>query len=237
MKQRIIYQDLESLSQAAAQYLLIKINECLLARDRCILALSGGNTPKRLYELMTNPVICKNIDWKKVWIVLVDERYVSPEDDRSNAKMIFSTLIKHLPIPTKHVLIFDLTKKINLAAALFEKSVKKLAANKKNFIDIAILGLGNDGHTASLFPGDPILNENKKWVSTSTSPDGLSRLTLTYPVLNAVRQRIFFISGNEKKAVMQNLFSSSGKKYPSHRLKAGSLFLCDLAAMGDPIEL
>lgn len=179
------------------------------------LALSGGSTPKEIYKLLAKE---KDIDWSLVEIYLVDERYVPLEDKHSNYRMIYLSLVKHLKsLYGFHY--FNTTLHIPDALKDYEK---QLNANNKNFFDLVILGIGSDGHTASLFPNSKALAISKRWVANTTTDqfDVHDRLTLTYPALESSREIYFLLKGKEKRAVLTQLVRSKpdNRKLPAARL-------------------
>ena len=155
------YNSYESLSTAAAHFFTIACSRSIAEHDQFTVALSGGNTPKRLYELLATPEFSQNINWKKVFIFFSDERYVPHSDAESNFNMASKALLDHIAIPRKNIFSIPTSSTPAKDASTYEASVKKITGNKKFAFDLILLGMGADGHTASLFPGTEILNEKK----------------------------------------------------------------------------
>lgn len=161
------------------------------------IALSGGSSPKAIYEKLAES---KSIDWSKIELFQVDERYVSEDSEDSNAKLIHESLTGKIA-SLKNFHTFDTSKSIKEALIDYEKRLRKLG---KPLFDLVLLGFGNDGHTASLFPHGPELEEVERLVVHSKSPISPSdRLTLTYPAIMSSRKIIFLIRGANKKDIIQ----------------------------------
>ena len=183
--------------------------------DTFRLALSGGSTPKEIYKLLSKR---KDIPWSQVEIFLVDERYVPLEDKYSNYRMINDSLIKHLH-NLKGFHFFDTSLPIPTALKEYEKS---LNAGDPNFFDLIVLGVGSDGHTASLFPNSKGLSVSKRYTSHTTTNvfDVHDRLTLTYPALESSREIFFLLKGRDKRTIFHQLQRSApdDRKLPAARL-------------------
>ena len=156
------YNSYESLSTAAAHFFTVACQRSIAAHDKFTVALSGGNTPKRLYELLAMPEFSNNINWKKVFIFFSDERYVSHNDADSNFNMAAKALLEHISIPKKNIFAIPVSSTPAKDAIAYEAAVKKITSDSKFALDLVLLGMGADGHTASLFPGTEILNEKRR---------------------------------------------------------------------------
>ncbi len=190
----------------------------------CSIALSGGSTPKQLYANMVNDLKAKEIPWKNVFFFLGDERCVDESSSELNANMINSTLLSNDLIPKENFITthFQSTDPMK-AALLYEDQLKTyfgLASHELPKFDILFLGLGPDGHTASLFPGTSALKETRRlftanYVETFNS----YRLTLTYPVINNAKEQIFIVTGSSKaKILSQIVFNEGSVDYPASRV-------------------
>lgn len=203
-----------ALHDAAAQLLFDTINNAVNSRGMCSIALAGGSSPRPTYEKLTE---LSGIPWDNVHIFWGDERYVPLDSQDSNYCMASAALLSHIPIPEKnvHPVPVDLHP-CDICATNYEYIIHKIlflnndaAAQKIPKFDIVLLGIGPDGHTASLFPDDTnSLNEATKYV-VATPPAPLSphvqRITFTFPLINAARHRLFLIPGIEKKPHAQLL--------------------------------
>jgi 6-phosphogluconolactonase len=209
------YNSYESLSTAAAHFFTATYSRSIAAHDKFTVALSGGNTPKRLYELLATPEFSKNINWKKVFIFFSDERYVPHTDLESNFKMAADTLLNHIAIPRKNIFAIPVSVTPKKDAAGYEALVKKITSDTKFSFDLVLLGMGADGHTASLFPGNDILNEKTRLVKeVFLKEKNIYRISFTLPLLNRAKQILLLVNGEEKKSILQRVSSNRKTKTP-----------------------
>ncbi len=179
-------------------------SDVLRHRDRMHVALSGGSTPRAFYEALAD---CSDLPWKRVEWWLGDERWVPPTDESSNEKMVRESLGRGDPDFSKHFHSWHLDLEAEGAASLYEAEIRRVIGEPPVF-DLVLLGLGTDGHTASLFPGAPMLRETRHLTANGFVPQvNGTRLTLTYPALNSARQVWFLIQGTEKEGRVQELLS------------------------------
>jgi len=177
------------------------------------LCLSGGKTPKLLYETLAKPEFSSKISWSKVHVFWGDERFVPKNDQLSNFKMVKTALLDNVSIPEGniHAVPTELGD-AELAAAAYEKELQAfyggrvLVANKFLF-DVTLLGIGSDGHTASLFPGSDVLKEKTAWVKAVKGVKPEDRITLTLPVLESSKAVAFLVTGSDKSAVMKQVLT------------------------------
>ena len=189
-----------------------------------VLALSGGATPRRLYETLASDAFSDQIPWARLHLFWGDERFVASDDPRSNYRMANEALLSRAPIPPQN--IHRVQTQIGdpeQVAALYESELRRVQASGANrpLLDIALLGLGEDGHTASLFPGSPTLDERDKLVAATRSPDGEARITLTVPAFADARHAAFLAQGSGKSAVLRELLAGNSS-LPAARLRARS---------------
>ena len=232
---KFVWKDADALSVAAAHYFVLAAQKSIAAKDSFIVALSGGSTPKKLFQLLATPAFSNNINWKKVFIIWGDERFVPHTHDDSNYKMAKETLLQHVAIPKKNILAIPTHQAPELCAAAYQESLKALLG-KKGVIDLTLLGMGDDGHTASLFPNTDILNENKKWVKEVWLEDKqVWRISLTYPLLNKSHEIMFLVAGAAKAPIIKTIFAKNARlKFPVQdiQLKKGTMvWLLDEAAV------
>lgn len=186
------------------------------------LSLCGGSTPAPIYKaLAANP----DIDWERVLITFGDERCVGPDDEQSNYRMSKAALLDPAGVPDKNVVRIEGELDPPEAAQKCEQRLRDLAKTTGDEIfkhDLVLLGMGEDGHTASLFPGSTALEEDQRWVSENfvASQDNW-RLTMTYPLLNAADETLFLISGEKKKKIMQEILTGDAD-YPAASIKPDS---------------
>lgn len=205
------YNSYDLLSQAAAHFFLVAYSRSIAARDRFTVALSGGNTPRRMYELLATREFSQNINWKKVFIFFSDERYVPHNDPESNFKMAKEALLDHISIPQKNIFAIPVASTPAKDAAAYEASVKNITAGTKFSFDLILLGMGADGHTASLFPGTAILQEKKRLVKENfLTGKNIYRISFTLPLINKAKQILLIINGREKETILKRI--SSGRK-------------------------
>jgi 6-phosphogluconolactonase len=203
-----IYRDLEELSQNAAQILLETAQQAVKARGRFSLALSGGNTPRRLYEVLAEPPYRERMPWSKTHVFWGDERCVPADDQRNNAHMARQVLLDRVPIPDEQIHPVASSLPPLKAAEEYQNTLKNYFTHKPAAFDFVLLGLGENGHTASLFPGTAVLQEKHYWTSEVYVP-GLKmwRVTLTAPILNQARKIVFLVSGAGKAGVLDQVIN------------------------------
>jgi|SRR3990167_1886655 len=193
------------------------ILDAIEEKGKCILGLSGGSTPKPIYEALGK---LKAIEWHKVTIFLVDERYVPADHNESNQRMIRETLLKNSSIPEHQVIFPDTSLDLEECIEDYDFRIDQLM---EEGIDIMALGMGEDGHIASLFPGDidAILEAEKKVIHTRTKKFAIEdRITVTLPVLTSAGKQFFFLQGSKKKKIFAEVLSENEDpvEYPAHAL-------------------
>jgi 6-phosphogluconolactonase len=227
-----VHADLEALSRAVAETFVQLARQRAREAGRFPVALSGGSTPRRLYELLGSPEFALQVEWSKVHIFQVDERMVPPEHASSNFRMIRESLLKAASIPEENVhRILGELPQVESAGKYEDDLVKYFSAHPPDFprFDLLFLGMGADGHSASLFPGSRALGETKRWVVPSEpSPEGLERVTLTLPVLNNARNIIFLVTGAEKSDTLARALETrtGGVKLPVELIVAKDGAIC-----------
>ncbi len=213
-----ISKNLQSVSLELADFLVKKVKEVLEKQEHFSLVLSGGHTPKELYALMASETYKRNIAWQKIHIFFGDERFVPLHDERNNARMAFSTLLNHVPIPASQVHIIHTENGTPGKAAIdYENTLRDYFATQHAPLpafDLVLLGLGSNAHTLSLFPGqDSIIHESTKWcVATYVEEQQEERITLTAALVNQAQEIAFMVSGKEKAVAMQEVLK--GKYQP-----------------------
>jgi 6-phosphogluconolactonase len=204
------------------------------------IALSGGSTPRRLYELLAGSPYCDVFPWSRTHWFWGDERFVPHDDIQSNYLMVREAMLSHAPVP--EVNIHPIPTEVlsaNAAASIYEQELKGFYGaddfeQGRPFFDIVLLGLGVDGHTASLFPNTDVLGMRDRWVAAVIGAKAEARITLTYPALESSRHAAFLISGEEKRDVFNRL-RHGDSSLPAARLHpAGELiwFADEAAASG-----
>lgn len=201
-----IFPDAEALMRGAAELFVEQAQRALPVRGRFCVALSGGSTPKRAYELLAGEPYCSRIDWSRVHLFWGDERCVPPKDARSNYGMTRAALLDHVPIPAGNVHRVRGELRPADAAEEYEKILNQFFGSGPTQFDLAFLGLGADGHTASLFPAAPVLHERvRRAAEVHVAELDMWRVTLTAPVLNAAAVVAFLVSGSDKSDVLRQV--------------------------------
>ncbi len=214
--------NLEELSRAAAELFVETARSRIAATGSFFAALSGGATPRRLYELLATSAYSDRIAWPNVHLFQVDERCVPPDHPDNNFRMIREALLVPSRMAPENFHRMDGEQAdASEAARQYALELDRVIPNREGNcprFDLVVLGMGNDGHTASLFPGSPALEERDGWVCPSSpGAGGLPRITLTYTVLNAAAQLVFLVSGSEKAATLANVLEGPPQ---SHLLPA-----------------
>jgi len=195
-------------ADAAADYVVDCAREAIAARGRFLLALSGGSTPRALYERLAAPPWRSSIDWARTHLLWSDERCLPPDHADSNYRMAREALLDHVPVPADQVHRLRGEDDPAGAATAYEAMLRELVgpppadATGAHGLDLVLLGLGSDGHTASLFPGRPSGRETERWVVADQDPAGRPRLTLTPAVINDAHTVLFLVVGAGKAAVL-----------------------------------
>ncbi len=218
---KTIWADALSLSHAAAHLIVTESNKAVQQKGYFTMALSGGSTPKILFELLAQEPYKNNIPWKKIIVAFGDERFVAPNSNESNFKMANDALLSHVPILKKNILTI---KTINVtpaqSATLYEQALKKYIT-KKNAIDLVLLGIGEEGHTASIFPNSPLLSNKKDWVKNVwVAQKNMDRISFTLPFINKAKNIAFLVSGQNKADIVKKIFSKTGATLPAAMVKA-----------------
>ncbi|MBN1665758.1 MAG: 6-phosphogluconolactonase [Anaerolineales bacterium] len=196
--------DPAALAEAAAHYFVACARESIAEHGRFTVALAGGSTPQALYAQLATIEFASQVSWEKVHIFWGDERCVAASHDDSNFRMASETLLKHAPIPEGqvHRLPGELDPKE--AAQSYESLLQTFFTPQQARFDLIWLGLGSDGHTASLFPGSKALEEKQRWVVANyVRKLSAWRLTMTIPLINQAARVAFLVSGPEKAAVLR----------------------------------
>ena len=222
--QASVGENIEELSRAAATQLAQIAQTALESRGRFDLALSGGHTPKRLYEILASEYR-ERIDWKRVHLFWGDERYVRADDPLSNYLMAREALIEPLGLPPENVHPMPTSfPEPDDAAGAYEKLLRQHFGAKGSRFDLVLLGIGPEGHTASLFPNSTALNEKRRLVlAVHVAAQPPLRLTLTLPAINAAGQVFFLASGADKKAILGKILSlgpEGSAEYPASLIQA-----------------
>ena len=195
---------------AAAERIARSAGEAIERHGRFDWALAGGSTPEQVYALLTRPTWA--VDWSRVCFFFGDERCVPPADPQSNYRMARASLLEPLGIAPERVHRMHGELGPEQAAERYQIELEQHLARDgagTGAFDLVLLGMGADGHTASLFPGTPALDEGTRWVVGNHPPGLVPRVTLTIPVLNAARRVLFLVSGADKAAAAREVLGNT----------------------------
>ena len=236
-----VYADPEALARHAADWLLAWASATAAKEgQRFSVCLSGGSTPKRLYELLAAAPRRDAFPWAHTHWFWGDERFVPPDDRLSNYRMVREAMFDHVPAPAANIHpIPTLGVTPEQSARAYERELQLFHGGEvldpgRPLFNVVLLGLGTNGHTASLFPGMPVLDERTRWTGTMTDPEAGTRVTLTYPALESARETLFLVAGADKKPMLTRVLAGD-RALPAARLAPrGDLhFFVDRAAAPD----
>jgi 6-phosphogluconolactonase len=227
------YPNLEHLSTAAAEFICSLANERVDGSGLLTIVLAGGKTPKTLYENLALPFYSTRMPWSHIHLFWGDERCVLPDHPESNFAMAFHALISKVPLPSQNV--HRMPAEIEPpedAAEAYEDVLREFFGFPRKpgpipAFDLIVLGVGKDGHTASLFPGDRALEMDKRWVTAVQTPRGtplVPRITLTLPLINGASCVLFMVSGSGKRELVRSILEepdSAAQRYPAARVSPG----------------
>jgi 6-phosphogluconolactonase len=234
-----VSKDIDELSSYTADWLMAYIKEVLSKQDRFTIALSGGSTPKKLYQLLASGIYKKQIDWERLHFFWGDERYVPFTDERNNARMVFEELLDHVPVAKEQVHIIQTDIDPQDSAAAYEKILHTWFDKQLHTFDLVLLGMGDNAHTLSLFPGYEVVRESKKWVYVFyLTEQQMYRITLTAEVVNRASRVVFLVSGGDKAAALYHVVAGEHDPdlYPAQIIQPFNseiYFLTDEAASAD----
>jgi 6-phosphogluconolactonase len=189
----IVVEGPEAFPRRAAAWLAETLSDVLKARGQCTIALSGGTTPRPVYAALAAPDLASGIDWSRVHVYFGDERAVPPDHVDSNFRMAMESLLSRVAVPAAQIHRMEGERPdLDAAAAAYDRLLP-------GALDVLVLGMGADGHTASLFPGSPALAERRRRVMVVNGPKPPThRMTITPPVIAAARQVVVLAAGREK---------------------------------------
>jgi 6-phosphogluconolactonase len=226
----VVAADLDALARLAADRVRVLAGDAIVARGRFRVALAGGSTPRALYAHLA---AARDLDWSRVDVFFGDERSVGPDDPQSNFRMARETLLAPAGVPPENVRrMRGEGPDLDAAARDYEAALGGAA------LDLALLGMGGDGHTASLFPRTTVLDERTRLCAPVDVPQlATRRLTLTYPVFEATRELLFLVAGADKADTLRDVLGAERdeRRWPSQALlrrtaPRPALLFCDRAA-------
>ena len=228
--------DAEAVARRVADLLTEK---ALASTAQFVIALSGGSTPKRLYEILAGPDHADRFPWDRTQLVFGDERFVPPDDESSNYRMVEQALFSKVAIPPANIHRMPTDGTPADAASRYQSTLQRLYGADtldpaRPLFDVVLLGLGENGHTASLFPGTAVLQERRSWVGACTPLDAPhDRLTLTYPAIASSRLVLFLVAGAGKAEIVAKVRAGDAAQPSTHIRTEGELvWMLDEAAAG-----
>jgi 6-phosphogluconolactonase len=216
------YKSADALSHGVAEWMSEYIRRVLREKDRFTLALSGGSTPQKLHKVLASSPFKEEIDWSKIHFFWGDERAVPFDDERNNAKMAFDSLLDYVPVKKEQIHLMRTDIEPEAAAKEYEEILHSYFDEGGHTFDLVLLGMGDDGHTLSLFPGTEIVHEKDAWTkSFYLTQQSMYRISLTAPVVNLSSAVAFLVTGNNKAQTLKQVLNGSyqPEKFPSQLIK------------------
>ena len=224
----IVTKDAFHLARKGADLFVKTTRECISKKGQCLVALSGGSTPRAMHRLLAEGSYQSDISWRDINLCWVDDRMVPYDNPASNFGAAKKDFLDHVSIPSKQIHPMPADMPVQQAATKYQKELEALFNDSIDFpsFDLVFLGIGQDGHTASLFPGHSALDEKEKWIVPVKGGDpDVHRLTMTLPLLNRSRVIVFLASGTAKASVLKKILENQRAGLPAQGIapKGGSL--------------
>jgi 6-phosphogluconolactonase len=224
-----VHSDADAAAMAGAKFIAAQAREAVAARGRFVMAVSGGHVPWQMFRILAN----EKIPWQDVHVVQVDERVAPAGDQDRNLTHLRESLLSQVPLPSGQFHAMPVEENDLEAAAASYADLLRQIAGSPPALDLVHLGIGPDGHTASLVPGDPVVNITDRDVAVTGVYQKRHRMTLTYPVLNRSRGILWLVTGPEKAEILQRLVSGD-ESIPAGRIQRDTaVVLADRAAASD----
>jgi 6-phosphogluconolactonase len=234
-----VFPDPAALADSAARQIVERCQAAIDARGSFSIALSGGSTPRDLHRRLASPPLARQVDWAHVHVWFGDERCVPPDDPQSNYRMADETLLSKVPIPSEQVHRMRGEQAPEQAAANYARELREFFKDEPPRLDVILLGMGDNGHTASLFPGLKAVHEQQRWAMAEYVAEvGMWRITLTPVVLNLGREVVFLVAGSGKASMLRQVLEGSFNpdEHPAQIVRPNPgdvLWLVDAAAAAD----
>ena len=224
-----VFADADAVAREAAKLIAAEARAAVVVRGRFIMAVSGGRTPWQMLRALAN----EEVPWKNIHVVQVDERIAPAGNPDRNLTHLRESLLSHAPLPPEQIYAMPVEESdLESAAAGYARTLRQIAGSPP-VLDLAHLGLGPDGHTASLVPNDPVLNVADRDVALTGVYQNRRRMTLTYPMLNRSRKILWLVTGAEKVEMLRRL-RLADISIPAGRIQQQNAFvLADRAAAGE----
>ncbi len=205
-----VYRDTADLEQHAAEEIADVMKTAINDRGVCLVVFSGGETPRQIYRRLGREPFKNGVNWNLVQLFFSDERSVPSNDLQSNYGMVEQSLLSCIDIPSQNVHRIKGELAPPLAAQEYEHELKSVFGDTQGRFDLMLLGIGEDGHVASMFPGSDVVEEKSALVRPSMNPSqSIQRVTLTFPVINNTREILFLVSGKRKSSIVRRVLGTS----------------------------
>jgi 6-phosphogluconolactonase len=217
-----IYSSISQVNNALAQWMVALIRKTLQNKSLFTLALSGGNTPKALYELLATPHFASQIEWDKIHFFWGDERGIPFTNPSNNAHMVFEALLNKVPVNKNNIHPINTQLGAANAATNYENLLHQYFDDKPNSFDLVLLGLGDNGHTLSLFPNSPVVAPTNKWVDSFwLQEQEMNRITITPTIVNKAANIAFLVTGSNKAEIVYKVLEDEFfiNKYPAQLIQ------------------
>ncbi|MBS1495375.1 MAG: 6-phosphogluconolactonase [Bacteroidetes bacterium] len=222
MRKISVFENEQALSKAAADFIVSLAARQIAENGKFTIALSGGNTPSLLFQLLASDDYNKAIQWKNTFVFWGDERCVPPQDERNNSHVAKELLLNHVNIPSENIFCVPVKLSPPRAANAYEQTLKLFFKESIPAFDLILLGMGDNGHTASLFPHTPILHEKTAIVKEVYVKElDMSRVSFTAPLINHANIILFLVAGSNKAAMLHTVLEGKEniEKYPAQMVK------------------
>ncbi|MDX2142046.1 MAG: 6-phosphogluconolactonase [Rhodospirillaceae bacterium] len=220
--------DPQAVAILVADWLVTAVETAVHARGRFVLGLAGGSTPRLLYQTLARPAYATRLPWHAMHLLWGDERFVPQDHADSNYRMVADALIKHVPVPRANVHPIPTDGTPVDAASRYESILRNLYGSSildpaRPLFDVILLGLGTDGHTASLFPGTAAMSERIAWATAVEGVTAQPRLTLTFPAIACSRTVAFIVTGADKRQIFRYVRANGSGLPATHVTSAGQI--------------
>ena len=217
-----VFNTADELSKDAAKLIITIANKAIAIRGKFTISLSGGKTPAKLYSFLAESPFCEQVQWKNTFVFWADERCVPLDDERNNAHQAKLILLDKIDIPWDNIYSIPVNLTPVEAASNYEKKLNGFFGTESPRFDLMLLGLGENGHTASLFPGTNVIDEKLKGLrEVYSKEEKMFRVTMTAPLINLARHILFLVTGEKKAEILKKVLSSSyqPENYPAQLIK------------------
>ena len=222
------FDNAELLAKAAADYFIQLANEAIQLKGKFTVALSGGNTPAAMYKLLATDFYSQQIEWKKCYFFWGDERCVPLTDVNNNSFNAKNILLNKVPVPKKNIFVIPVDESPVNAAIYYEATIKIFFKTDNPSFDLILLGMGDNGHTASLFPHTTILKETKALVKELYVDEiKMNRISFTPPLINNAKHILFLVAGKDKEPMLKKVLEGAyiPDEYPAQLIQNAEWFI------------